>query len=227
VLFSGKEVNLLFGRFTFCFNGLDKPISVDITVWWLLTFVISSFLTWVDVNSAMPIVPEASPTRKSVRLSICLFIGINGLLSILFYCLFVTNKAFVNWTPIWKASALGLMYPALIRSKFATLTVDEREVPLGLDLYYEKIRKSFYKRIDRLVRDEEYAAVIALAEGNSSDELLQKAKFVIDSALAQSNAEKEERRNWCYKLENDQNASEQQKKMYLASFILYGRTQNL
>lgn len=175
----------------------------------------------------MPIIPEASSTRQSIRVSICLFIGINGLLSVLFYCLFVTNDAFSDWTPIWKASTLGLIYPALVRSKFATLTVDKREIPLGLDLYYERIRKAFYKRIDRLVRDEEYASVVALADTDSLDELLQRARFVIDSALAQSNAEKEERRNWCYRLENDQNASERQKRMYLASFILYGRIQNL
>lgn len=175
----------------------------------------------------MPIIPEASQTRKSIRGSVFLFIGINGLLSVLFYFLFVTNEALSDWSPIWKASALGVAYPALIRSKFATLTIDRKDIPLGLDLYYEKIRKSFYKKIDKLMQDEEYALVVELADNNSLAELLQKARFNISGSLSQSSAEKEACNHWCSKVEDDQSAPQQQKKIYLANFILYGRTQNL
>ncbi len=191
-------------------------------MWWIVTCFVSCALTWLEIDQTL-YVPSLVKKRVFIRTCVWIFIGINGLLSIGLYFILVDNQALASFNNSFKSILLGLAYPALARIKFTTLKINDKEISVGLDLVYESIKNSFYKRIRRVVRDAEYEEVVEYAQKNTLEYLQNYARFSIDRNLSMSAAQKENDLNWCKRLEDDNDATEANKKMYLADFILSGR----
>lgn len=189
---------------------------------WSITLLISCLLTWLEIDQTLS-VPDGVKRRGFIRTCVWSFIGINGLLSIGLYCLLIENPVFSDLDPLFKAVIIGLAYPALVRIKFTTLKISDREVSVGLDMLYESIKNSLYKRVRRIVRDAEFDAVQTYAEKESFEHLLKRALFEIERDMTKSSLQKESDINWCRNIESDKKASEATKKEYLAGFILFGR----
>jgi len=198
-------------------------------VWSILTLAITSFITWLELDNALRSVDSKvnSKVRNKIRTYIVIFIGTNCVLALLIYFLFVDNPSLSSWPPVWRATFLGLLYPALIRFKFATIRIEGTDLPVGLDLYYEKIRKAFYRRVDSLLGEDEFDRVKEFAETHEFEELIRRAKITLTSAIAFSNEEKDDLREWIARLENDQNTPDIDKKLYISQYILFGRTNKL
>ena len=196
---------------------LGVPFAV-----WILAACVTCALTWLEIDQTL-YVPPNTQRRTFIRMCILTFIAVNGILSAGLYFLFVDNPGLQSFSPPFRALGLGLAYPALVRVKFTTLKIEGKEVSVGLDAIYENIKNSLYKRIQRTIREAEFQEVREYASQYDLEHLLNRARFDIDRNLSISPTERENARNWCLRLENDTDAGEEEKRIYLADFILSGR----
>lgn len=194
---------------------------MSLTVW-ILAVCVTCALTWLEIDQTL-YVPPNTQRRGFIRLCILTFIAVNGLLSAGLYFLFVDNPGLQGFSPPFRAIGLGLAYPAIVRVKFTTLKIENKEVSVGLDAIYENIKHSLYKRIRRIVREAEFQEVKEYASRYDLNYLLERARFEMDRDLSLNSAERENTKNWLIKLENDTNSGMEEKKIYLADFILSGR----
>ena len=198
-------------------------------MWFLVTAFISGFLTWLESDHALRAIREDTDQRvkNKIRQYVIVFVAINSILSVFVYFLFVNNASLSQWAPIWRATFLGLLYPALVRLKFATVQIGTRDLPVGVDFYYERIRKALYRRVDNLIESDDFNKVEEYARNHDFQTLVSRAKYKSNAALALSSEEKEENLNWIDRLQQDKNTEEPEKKKYLAQYLLFGRTSRL
>lgn len=190
--------------------------------WWTLTPLVSCFLTWLEIDNTISITTNIQQRRRFIWICFSVFIAVNGVLSVILYFMIADNASISALRPPVRAFLIGLGYPALVRLKFTTLKIEDREVSIGLDLIYENIKQSLDKRIRRIVQDAEFEEVKNFIKDKTLEDLLRRSKFLVGQL--QLGAEKsKEYLAWCDSTANDQNALEMERKLFLADFILFNR----
>ncbi|WP_206070246.1 hypothetical protein [Nodosilinea sp. P-1105] len=138
------------------------------------------------------------------------------------YFILEENAALRDLRPPVRAFVVGIGYPALIRLKFTTLKVDDREVSIGLEPIYENIKNSLDKRIRRIVQEAEFEEVKNYANSKTLPELLQRAQFQVGQ-IGFDSEKRGEYMSWCESTANDEKSTEMDRKIFLADFILFNR----
>lgn len=191
---------------------------------WIITGAIVALLTLLDLDQKFHI---PSNTQKKILLYSWWwgFILANAILSSLFYCAVADFDALnlKNIQPAFRAIIVGLGYLALLRAKLTTFKVQDKEIPLGIELVYEGTKSFVYKRINRIAKIARIQETREYIQNHSLTELEQEAKLGIDQDALLTNKEKKDLRDWIDKVIKDLNSSDQDKRITLATFILSGQ----
>ncbi|MGW4245191.1 hypothetical protein [Nocardia sp. NPDC004722] len=120
------------------------------------------------------------------------------------------------------AVAIGLGYLALIRLKFATVSYQDREVPVGLDAFYESGRQFVYKRINGKLKAKRERDIRGLADRNDLKALGNQVRsdILLDDLLKPE--EKKTRLAWLLQVVQDTTFDEDAKKLTLAIYLTTG-----
>jgi hypothetical protein len=145
----------------------------------ILTVLLAGCLTLFDLDEVF-YVPERGAQKWWLRLWWWGFVLLNGVLAGGLYLVFREEDGLKDMNRWGRAVAVGLGYLALIRLKLTTI----RDVPVGLEVFYEKAKAYVYKRINRIAaraRDEE---TLRLVQEQPLAELTNRAKLrLLNDAL--------------------------------------------
>jgi hypothetical protein len=130
-------------------------------------------------------------------------------------------SAFSSWGPWQFAGFIGLGYLALIRLKFATVTLNGQEVPVGLDAFYQSGRDLVFRRINDQITAERIAAANQFVEDYDLKGLGREVRLKIDLDALLSLEEKKTRKAWLLKTLQDQ-VPDDEKKFTLAIYLASG-----
>jgi hypothetical protein len=150
------------------------------------------------------------------------FLLANGALSVLLWIFLQGLSPFRSWNPWAYALAIGLTYPALVRLKLTTITLNDQKVPVGLEAIYEKARDFVYARINVAVKAERTAKAQELMADNDLTSLGRKMRFDIEFDSLISEGEKVRRLKWLLEVLKDNTISDEEKKLILAIALTNG-----
>lgn len=131
-------------------------------------------------------------------------------------------SAFQGWNSWLFAAGVGVSYLAVVRLKFATVSYQNAEIPVGLDTFYESGRQFVFKRINVAVRAERSRAAQRLIDGNDLKTLGNRVRLEINSDPLLPPEERKTQLAWLLKVLQDPVYDEEQKKMTLAVFLTSG-----
>ncbi len=181
----------------------------------------AGLLTLFDLDRTF-YVPENTERKLLLYTWQFVFIIFNALLAAGVYNVFKDVDVLAQWPPALRAVLIGASWLALFRSKFATLEVQGRDVPFGLEAIYEAARGFVYKRINRIVREARKAEIEEKIKLSLAD-LGTEALLNITLDATRSDLQKRVDKEWLNELLRDEATSEEDKKLTLANFILSGQ----
>jgi hypothetical protein len=181
----------------------------------------AGLLTLFDIDRTF-YVPEKSDRRLLLYTWQLLFILFNGVLAAGIYNAFRDVETLAQLPPVLRGIVIGAGWLALFRSKFTTLEVQGRDVPLGLEAFYEAAKGFIYKRINQITITARRVETLKKAESSLAD-LGQEALLRIEQDALRNDAEKRSDKAWLLEILHDQEMSEQDKRLALAHFILSGQ----
>lgn len=189
---------------------------------WIIAGITAVLLTFFDLDRTFYI-PSKTQQRFQLYAWLLGFPLSNGVLAVGVYFAFVNEPALKGFSPWLRAFFLGIGYLAVVRLKVITLKVENKEVPLGPELFYESARSFVYKRINRITKQARYEETTALASTATLTQLSTRAKLSIDQDALLSPLEKTDAKQWVTKLMDDAKTSEEEKRLVLADYILSER----
>lgn len=151
------------------------------------------------------------------------FILANGVLAAGLYGILGEVEALGGMPPLLRAIIIGIAYLALIRAKFTTFNIQGRDVPFGLEAFYEAGKQFVYRRINRIAKEARYEETAELANTLSLEELGSRAKLSIEQDSLLSTEDKRTAKAWLLRVLQDPNSSDLDKRLTLADFILSGQ----
>ncbi|MFO7538847.1 MAG: hypothetical protein R6X32_12450 [Chloroflexota bacterium] len=181
----------------------------------------AGLLTLFDIDRTF-YVPEKSDRRLLLYTWQGIFILFNAVLAAGIYNAFNEMETLVQLPPVLRGIVIGAGWLALFRSKFTTLEVQGRDVPLGLEAFYEAAKGFVYKRINQITITARRVETLMKAESGLA-ELGQEALLRIEQDALRNDAEKRNDKAWLLEILHDQEMSDQDKRLALAHFILSGQ----
>jgi hypothetical protein len=151
------------------------------------------------------------------------FILINGLLAVLLFFILKDIEAFKEINAWLKAVVIGVGYLALVRLKFATFNFQGKDVPFGLEAFYDAGKNYVFRRINTIAIQARRDETNELANSETLEKLAQDAKFFIEADSLLTAEERRERKTWLVKVLQDANISKLEKKITLANYIKSGQ----
>ena len=186
-----------------------------------VTAVITIAITFFDLVSTFSTgAPSARQLNKSGWWWGFLFA--NGVLSVLLWMFLQRYPPFRSWNPWAFSLAIGLAYPAFARLKFATVTLNEQQVSIGLEGLYDGAREYVYARINESLRIRRTAKAQALMVGHDVKSLGRKVRFDIEFDSLSSVDEKAARLKWLLNVVKDDSIDDEDKKQFLAIALING-----
>ncbi len=195
---------------------------------WLLSALVSSLLTFSDLDRTFYIPKSSIWKRIEIYTWFSGFILLNALLAMCFYAA-VKDIPNLQNTPVWLVGmGSGASYLALVRIKLTTIKINESEIPVGIDLFYESVRGFVYKHINSLAKEARKEEIIAKAndEKETLEKLNEEARLNIYSDALLSEKEKKEKIDWLKRL-NENEKGERDKRILLITYLLTDQTENL
>lgn len=129
---------------------------------------------------------------------------------------------FQEWNSWMFAASVGVSYLALIRLKFATVSYQNSEIPVGLDTFYESGRQFVFKRINEAIKVDRARLAKGLIDDNDLKSLGNRVRLDIEFDSLLTPEEKKTRLAWLLKVLQDPGFDEEQKKTTLAVYIAAG-----
>lgn len=125
--------------------------------------------------------------------------------------------------PLVGGMILGLAYLALIRAKVYTIQTANGPIEVGLEAVYNRMRGFFYGRILSAILPARAAEIRKYIEGKALQELALEARLRITNNPDTTADVKAVELKWVLDLMNDAVAPDDQKRQWLANFILSGQ----
>ena len=183
----------------------------------LLAAGVAGGVTYLELDQVFT-VPKKSRGRWGIRATTAAFILVNALLAVALYQL-LNRAAILASVDVWvRGLLIGAGYLSLIRLKFATLN----DQPFGFEYFYELARRFSYTRINRRVVDARLDAAGDLAANTPIADLVSQAKGKTNFDSLLTPDEQNEVKAWILRVIKDKDATEEEKKLILADFILSG-----
>jgi hypothetical protein len=151
------------------------------------------------------------------------FIVTNGILAAVLYDIVSDAQTLASLEPTLKAVVVGISYLALIRLKFTTFHYQGKEVPFGLEAFYEAGKGYAFKRINRIAKEARFLETTQLAQGKELPDLLAQAKLSVEQDQLLTPEEKRSRKEWLLKVAQDSSTPDAEKKAAVADYILSGQ----
>jgi hypothetical protein len=129
---------------------------------------------------------------------------------------------FQEWNSWLFAAGVGVCYLAIVRLKFATVSYQNSEIPVGLDTFYESGRQFVFKRINEAVKADRARLAKKLIDDNDLKSLGSQVRMDIHLDALLTPEEKKTRQAWLLKVVQDPDFDEEQKKMTLAVYLASG-----
>lgn len=131
---------------------------------WLLAALVASTITMLDLDRTF-YVPAGATQRLTLWAWWWLFVVLNGLLAVGTYLALRHLEPFAEWSPWVSAGGIGMTYLALMRLKFSTFTFQGKEVPFGIEFFYEAAKEAVFRRINAIARSARVAEASEKAKG--------------------------------------------------------------
>jgi hypothetical protein len=182
----------------------------------LIAAGVAGLATYLEIDQTFTF-PEKAPRRAEIWTLIVAFVLINALLAVGLYALLTKAAIFASAEDWVRGLLVGAGYLSLVRLKFATLNGQ----PFGFEYFFDLARDYAYKRIRRRVGEARLAAATNYADARSLADLIEEAS---NHTLFNEHDpdEQGETKDWILRVAEDDLATEAQKKLMLADFILCG-----
>lgn len=186
-----------------------------------VTAILTLAITFFDLESTFGI--AALPARP-IRATAWWwgFLIVNGALSILMWVLLQAYPPFRSWNPWAYSFAIGLAYPALVRLKLTTITINDQKVSVGLERLYEGAKEYAYARINAAVKANRTAKAQRLIATKNLKTLARDVRFDIEFDSLVSFDEKVRRLEWLLGVMNATTIDDDEKKLILAIALISG-----
>jgi hypothetical protein len=184
--------------------------------------ILAALLTWLDIDRVF-YVPATVPKRAQLYGWIAAFVVGNSILAVALYGLLKDGDPFKSWPPLAAGAVIGLSYLALVRIKFATFTFGDKDIPFGLELFYDAAKAAVYRRVNGIAKEARRQETIAYADARTIDQLREEAVLSVDQDALLPPEEKTATRKWIEDTVADVKASERDRKLTLANYIKSGR----
>lgn len=184
--------------------------------------VTAGLLTLFDLDKTFYI-PKSTQRKLILYAWGAAFIVANAALAVVVYRTFGGIDALKDIGFAWRGFILGASYTAVVHLKFATLTLGDQEVPLGIELFYEGIKSFVYRRINKIAKDSRYSEAVELAETKSLRELGSQARLGIDQDALLSPEAKRAAKAWVLNVLQDSQSDEYERRLILSNFIRSGQ----
>lgn len=194
--------------------------------WWLASAAISSFLVFVETYQTFQIPLRWYKGIFRVYILLVIFALVNGAMaSILYSIILVLDYPFLEaFPPLAKALLAGLSYNVLINFKFATIkSSDGKDIPLGIEYFYKLVKGIVDRGLNDSVKEIFYRAAEEEAKNRTLKELASQAKSYIALDNVSTPKEKDDSRRWILNVLEDENTSDEEKRISFAIFILSGK----
>ncbi|HEY6767320.1 MAG TPA: hypothetical protein VI386_21380 [Candidatus Sulfotelmatobacter sp.] len=185
-----------------------------------LSGAIAALLTFFDIARTFYI--PAGKRRFYFLLWAFAFLLANGALACLLYQTVKGLPSIASLSPYLRATLVGASYLVLVRSKLATIKVQNEEVPLGLEYVYNGAKEFVYKGMNRISIAGLTDEAAALAQQQTLKQLASTVSAYITNNNLLAEQDKTARRAWLLKILQDATA-EDDKKTTLATYILSER----
>jgi hypothetical protein len=187
----------------------------------LISGAIAALLTFFDIARTF-YMPSATKRKVTFLLWAVFFVLVNGALACLLYQAVKDFSSFSSYNPYLKAILVGASYLVLIRSKLATIKVQNEEVPLGLEYVYNGAKEFVYKQMNRISTQALTEEAATLAGQKTLKELASTASAYITNNNLLSEQDKTARKAWLVKILQDA-TTEEDKRITLATYLLSER----
>ncbi|MEU9886393.1 hypothetical protein [Sphaerisporangium sp. NPDC051011] len=131
-------------------------------------------------------------------------------------------RTFEDWNPWLFAASVGVSYLAIVRLKFATVSYQNSDIPVGLDTFYESGRQFVFKRINEAIKTDRARLARRLIAENDLKSLGNQVRLDVDLDALLTPEEKKTRLAWLLKVLQDPGFDEEQKKHTLAVYLASG-----
>lgn len=188
----------------------------------VIAFCASALLTFLDLDRIFYIPTKA---KDQARLYVWWwgFIAVNGLVAAGLYYVFRDMDALKSMHPWLRAATVGVSFPAIIRTKFTTITVQGKELPLGLEALYEAVKSSVYKRINSIAMRARYSETMEMASCQPLEDLVSRTRLSINQNAILTAEEKRTTLAWLLSVLEDKGTSDLDKRATLADYVLSGQ----
>ena len=181
----------------------------------------AGILTLLDLDRTFYI-PSATPQKVLLYLWWWGFVVANGVLAGTLYAELRLYDPFSAIQEPVGAFAVGLSYLAILRLKFSTFTFGGKDVPFGVEAFYNAIKEFVYKRINRIALAARIAETFALANNSALAALASQVRLSIDANQLLGDEDKRTVKGWLLQVLQDAGSSELDKKAALAAYVLSG-----
>ncbi|MDF5756239.1 hypothetical protein [Spongiactinospora sp. TRM90649] len=150
------------------------------------------------------------------------FVLVNCATAAVVYFGLAAVPAFRDWNSWLFAAGIGVSYLALVRLKFATVSYQNTQIPVGLDTFYESGRQFVFKRINEAVKADRARLARRLIEDHDVKSLGNQIRLDINLDALLTPEEKKTRLAWLLKVLQDPGFDEEQKKTTMAVYLASG-----
>jgi hypothetical protein len=185
----------------------------------LLVFLIAGTLTWFDLDETFYI-PRAATQKFRLGCYWWGFVIANGALASFLYGALQEQELFKGMNHWARAAAVGFGYLALVRFKFTTV----QNVPIGFEAFYEKFKRSVYRRINLIVVEARQTETQEMVSQYELPELVKRAKLRIHNDALLTDEQKSKSLAWVLQVIRDTQNDDFDKSVTIAIFILAGST---
>jgi len=150
------------------------------------------------------------------------FIVVNSVTAVAVFFGLRALAAFQGWNSWLFAAGIGVTYLAFVRLKFATVSYQNSEIPIGLDTFYESGRQFVFKRINEEIKANRAQRAQRLIDDNDLKALGNKVRLDINLDALLTPEERKTRLAWLLTVLQDPGFDEEQKKTTLAVYLASG-----
>jgi len=127
---------------------------------------------------------------------------------------------FHAWNSWYFATVVGISYLAVVRLKFATVSYQNSEIPIGLDTFYESGRQFIFKRINEEIKADRERLARKLFDDNDLKSLGNSVRMNINLDALLTPEEKKTSLAWLLQVLKDRGFDDDQKKLTLAMRVI-------
>ena len=198
--------------------GDVAPVALPV----LLAALIAGVLTYLDLDTVFDEPPRLS-WGPWFRLVVPWwgFVLVNAVLAVALYFVLKETAYFKTIDPWAIALWVGFGYPALVRLKFTTLSLNGKAIPIGVDTVYERLKDFINKRINRVIREWRMEQIGRLAKSEMAD-LRQKAKTLVISDELMNDQQRKTINAWIEQTAVAEGIADDDRRLLIATFIVTG-----